>query len=100
MGLIIAAWKILNLALLTTPLGMLITGLAGIVALVDDYLTYMEGGESYFDWGPWASTIERCVSVLKDVWNVIYAVGAAIGSALGPAFAMIVEKIAWLSKTN
>lgn len=52
----------------------------------------MEGGESYFDWGPWAGTIERCVSVLKDVWNVIYAVGAAIGSALGPAFAMIVEQ--------
>lgn len=98
-GLLIAAWKMLNLAFLTTPLGMLITGLAGIVALVDDYLTYMEGGESYFDWGPWAGTIERCVSVLKDVWNVIYAVGAAIGSALGPAFAMIVEQLAWLSRT-
>lgn len=98
-GLLIAAWKMLNLAFLTTPLGMLITGLAGIVALVDDYLTYMESGESYFDWGPWAGTIERCVSVLKDVWNVIYAVGAAIGSALGPAFAMIVEQLAWLSRT-
>ena len=51
MGLLIAAWKMLNLAFLTTPLGMLITGLAGIVALVDDYLTYMEGGESLFRLG-------------------------------------------------
>ena len=31
-GLLIAAWKMLNLAFLTTSLGMLITGLAGIVA--------------------------------------------------------------------
>ena len=30
---------------------------------------------------------------------MIYAVGAAIGSALGPAFAMIVEQLAWLSRT-
>lgn len=64
-GLLIAAWKMLNLAFLTTPLGMLIAGLAGIVALVDDYLTFMEGGESYFDWSPWADTIKTCVDWLQ-----------------------------------
>lgn len=70
-GLLIAAWKMLNLAFLTTPLGMLITGLAGIVALIDDYLTYMEGGESYFDWTPWADTIKTCVNWLQRAAGAI-----------------------------
>lgn len=70
-GLLIAAWKMLNLAFLTTPLGMLITGLAGIVALIDDYLTYMEGGESYFDWTPWADTIKTCVDWLQRAAGAI-----------------------------
>ena len=70
-GLLIAAWKMLNLAFLTTPLGMLITGLAGIVALIDDYLTFMEGGESYFDWTPWADTIKTCVDWLQRATGAI-----------------------------
>lgn len=70
-GLLIAAWKMLNLAFLTTPLGMLITGLAGIVALIDDYLTFMEGGESYFDWTPWADTIKTCVDWLQRAAGAI-----------------------------
>lgn len=61
----------LNLAFLTTPLGMLITGLAGIVALIDDYLTFMEGGESYFDWTPWADTIKTCVDWLQRAAGAI-----------------------------
>ena len=70
-GLLTAAWKMLNLAFLTTPLGMLITGLAGIVALIDDYLTFMEGGESYFDWSPWADTIKTCVDWLQRAAGAI-----------------------------
>ncbi|SBV95494.1 membrane hypothetical protein [uncultured delta proteobacterium] len=44
-GLLLAAWKLMNAGFLATPIGMIITGLLGIVALVDDYLTFMEGGE-------------------------------------------------------
>lgn len=72
-GLLIAAWKMLNLAFLTTPLGMLIAGLAGIVALVDDYLTFMEGGESYFDWSPWADTVKTCVDWLQRAAGAVGA---------------------------
>ena len=39
---LVAAWKLLNLGFLTTPMGMIITGLLGIIALVDDYLTFKE----------------------------------------------------------
>lgn len=67
--LFIAAWKLLNAGFLATPLGMVVAGLAAVVGLIDDYLTYMEGGESYFDWGPWAASIEgvrRAVSAAID----------------------------------
>lgn len=70
-GLLLAAWKILNAGFLATPIGAIITGLLGIVALVDDYLTYMEGGESYFDWGPWAGTIETARAAIAKVISAV-----------------------------
>ena len=70
-GLLIAAWKLLNAGFLATPIGMIITGLLGIVALVDDYLTYMEGGESYFDWGPWAKTIAVVKEAITGAVNAV-----------------------------
>ncbi len=65
---------------------MIITGLLGIIALVDDYLTFMEGGESYFDWSPWAATIDQVVQILKPLAGLLLELGkgaiAAIASAL------------------
>lgn len=70
-GLLLAAWRLLNAGFLATPLGMLIAGLMAIVALVDDYLTYMEGGESYFDWSEWVDTIESSRAALAKVIEVV-----------------------------
>ncbi len=92
-GLLLAAWKLLNAGFLATPIGMIITGLLGIVALVDDYLTYMEGGESYFDWGPWADTIEEVVNALKPVLGVVFSIGKGIASAIGPALKVTIDTI-------
>lgn len=92
-GLLLAAWKLLNAGFLATPIGMIITGLLGIVALVDDYLTYMEGGESYFDWGPWADTIEDVVSALKPILGVVLSIGKGIASAIGPALKVAIDTI-------
>ncbi len=84
--LFLAAWKLLNAGFLATPLGAVIAGLTAIVALIDDYCTYMEGGESLIDWGPWAETIEQVVSFLEKVLNIIMILASAIGATLGPAF--------------
>lgn len=110
-GLLIAAWKMLNLAFLTTPLGMLITGLAGIVALIDDYLTFMEGGESYFDWSPWADTIKTCVDWLQraagaigtfitEHQDLLMSVAKGIGVFMGirGAIGMIIAGIGGMKK--
>lgn len=71
LALFLAAWKLLNAGFLATPLGMIVGALATIVGLIDDYCTYMEGGESYFDWGPWEETIE---AVRKAIGDAIAAV--------------------------
>ena len=110
-GLLIAAWKMLNLAFLTTPLGMLITGLAGIVALIDDYLTLMAGGESYFDWSPWADTIKTCVDWLQraagaigtfitEHQDLLMSVAKGIGVFMGirGAIGMIIAGIGGMKK--
>lgn len=70
-GLFLAAWKLLNAGFMGTPLGMIIMGLTGIVGLIDDYLTYMEDGESYFDWGPYAETIENARKTLSEVVDTV-----------------------------
>lgn len=46
-----AAWKYLNLSFLATPLGMLLSLAAVVALLIDDFLTFKEGGVSLIDWG-------------------------------------------------
>jgi hypothetical protein len=46
-----AAWKYLNLSFLATPLGMLLSLATVVALLIDDFLTFKEGGDSLIDWG-------------------------------------------------
>lgn len=73
---VIAAWKILNLGFLATPLGMLLTGFVALLALWDDFKTFKEGGESLIDWG------SRTTQVMVGVATAILAVAAAVGSVI------------------
>lgn len=60
-----AAWKILNLSFLASPLGLILVGLLAILALYDDFMTWKEGGESLFDWGsPAVQTIMGVVAAI------------------------------------
>ena len=88
LGLLLAAWRWLNLGFLATPLGMIVAGLAAIVALVDDYLTYMEGGEAYFDWGPWQESIEAVLAALKPLGPLVVGVMNGIIACFGPVKAL------------
>nr|DAJ52304.1 MAG TPA: tail tape measure [Caudoviricetes sp.] len=99
LALFLAAWKLLNAGFLATPLGMVVAGLTAIVALIDDYLTYMEGGESYFDWGPWAASIQKVVQVLQVLWDAITIVVSAFASGLGPALQLLNEQCRWVFNT-
>ncbi len=60
---VVAAWKLLNLSFLLTPIGALVGALTTLLALYDDFKTFEEGGESLLNWGPF-------VPVLKQVGQI------------------------------
>lgn len=63
----IAAWKLLNLAFLASPVGVILgLGLA-ILALYDDYMVWKEGGESLIDWGKWQPAIDNLISAIAYI---------------------------------
>lgn len=118
---VIAAWKLLNLSFLATPLGAIIAGLVGILALFDDFETWKEGGKSLFNWAPFVPVINAVADALANLkkyvvdlfsgnWSAvlgdwlnalgsILGVLAAIGewilriSGLGSAFDKVVNKL-------
>jgi hypothetical protein len=75
--LAIAAWELLNLAFLASPLGYVLAGLVAILALFDDFETWKEGGQSLFDWSKFvpiinavSNAIGYVVNVGKELWGV------------------------------
>lgn len=73
---VIAAWKLLNLSFLATPLGMLLTGFVALLALWDDFKTFQEGGKSLIDWGSDAT------KTIVGITAAVVGLGAAIGAIL------------------
>lgn len=66
---VLAAWRYLNLGFLATPLGMILSLVAAVGLLVDDFLVWRDGGESFFDWGPvvaWGEAVGAAVGQVRD----------------------------------
>jgi hypothetical protein len=82
---VIAAWKLLNLEFLATPLGMIIAGLVAILALFDDFEVWKEGGKSLFDWTSFVPVINSVKVSLSAVWDVLEGLGITLG-AVASAF--------------
>lgn len=86
---LVAAWKLLNLSFLATPLGMVIAGLVAILALFDDFKTWQEGGDSLFDWTsflPVIDSVSKELQLLKNVLDGIFTVIFNIGGAVVDVF--------------
>ena len=77
-----AAWKFLNLSFLATPLGMILSLVAAIALLIDDFMTWKEGGDSLIDWSAWEPAITAAMSALS-------ALGAMFQSTFGVAIGII-----------
>ena len=86
-----AAWKFLNLSFLASPLGILLLLAAVVALLIDDFLTFKEGGDSLIDWGSDFGIIMQDVTAilagllagLVAVKVAIFAKAAAIAFAQG-----------------
>lgn len=82
-----AAWKIFNLSFLATPLGLLFTLGAALLAIYDDFKTFREGGQSLINWGSdFTRTLIGLIAVISGVaiafgaWSVISSVITLIKS--------------------
>lgn len=85
-GLVAAAWRLLNLSFLASPVGIILSLAAAIGLLVDDFMTWQEGGESLIPWDKWKPQIDMALAafeVLKaagEQWfNALFAITDAIG---------------------
>lgn len=71
---VVAAWKLLNLSFLATPLGMLLAGLTALLYLYDDFKTYQEGGQTLFDWSKAIPSINAAMEVLSQLKKTLESV--------------------------
>jgi hypothetical protein len=88
-----AAWKYLNLAFLKTPLGMLLSLAAVVALLIDDFLTFKEGGDSLIDWGSGFGI------VMQGVTAALTGFLAYIALSKAAVIAMAVATNAWAAAT-
>ena len=95
-----AAWKYLNLSFLKTPLGMLLSLAVVVALLIDDFLTFKEGGDSLIDWGSGFGLVMQAVtSVLAGLLAGIVAVKTAILAQAAATMLVTKAKAAWAAST-
>lgn len=88
-----AAWKYLNLAFLKTPIGQLLALAAVVALLIDDFLTFKEGGESLIDWGSGFGI------VLQGLTAIMAGFLSYMALAKAATIAMTVATSAWSAAT-
>ena len=88
-----AAWKYLNLSFLATPLGMLLALATAVALLIDDFLTFQEGGDSLIDWGSGFGI------VMQGVTAALTGFLAYIALSKAAVIAMTVATNAWAAAT-
>lgn len=98
------AWlkRAMLLAFVTSPIFWVIAVLGVLMLLIDDFMTYLDGGESQFGdfWGSMLEWIEIIKPALQTIWDVLvmgmsYLIefGAFVAKYLGGAFIDAVEVI-------
>lgn len=71
---VIAAWKLLNLSFLASPLGVLLSLGLALLGLWDDFKTFQEGGNSLINWGSdLTKTVTGLVGGITAVVAAFYA---------------------------
>ena len=83
------------LAFATNPVTWVVAAIVGLMLLIDDFMTYLDGGDSLFGdyWGVMLEWIDKVKPTLQEVWDMLvlgmsYLIefGAFVAKYLGGAF--------------
>ncbi|HDR2161637.1 TPA: transglycosylase SLT domain-containing protein [Enterobacter cancerogenus] len=78
-GALLVAWRLLNSAFLKSPIGIITTL---ILALIEDYQTWKEGGKSLIAWEKWEPEINAAIKSLGKLRDSVAEIGAEIAKLL------------------
>lgn len=90
------------LAFITNPIAWVILAIGALLLLVDDFMTYLDGGESQFGefWGSMIKWIEAVKPSLQKIWDMLvlgmsYLIefGVFVATYLGGAFKDAVDVV-------
>ncbi|WP_210502204.1 hypothetical protein [Pantoea ananatis] len=81
-GALMVAWRLLNTAFLTSPVGIVTALGLAIFALYDDYKVWKEGGKSLIDWKKWQPDIDAALKAIKELRSSIRDAGDQVARLL------------------
>lgn len=64
LGGLLVAWRLLNAAMLASPITWVLAFAGALLLLFDDYRTWKEGGKSLIDWKQWEPAIEKAKAAI------------------------------------
>lgn len=74
---VVGLFKLLRIAILGSPIGLILALAAAIGLLYDDYMTWKNGSESLIDWGKWSYGIEGAIKGMKEIMEWLKKIGQA-----------------------
>lgn len=75
---LLVAWRVLNSAFLTSPIGIISALAASLVLLYDDFKTWKEGGNSLIDWKSWEPGVKKAEKFIDDISKAIKSLGKTL----------------------
>ncbi|WP_447885033.1 transglycosylase SLT domain-containing protein [Serratia fonticola] len=78
-GALLVGWRMLNSAFLMSPIGLITAAILAIALLIDDYMTWKEGGKSLIDWSAWEPGIKKAKEAIIWIRDKLLALKDAVG---------------------
>lgn len=63
--------KMMRLAFLASPIGIILALASALALLYEDYKTWRDGGKSLFDWSKWTNGIDTIINKIKDFLKML-----------------------------
>ena len=79
LGGMLVVWRLLNAAMLASPITWVLALAGALVLLYDDYKTFKEHGKSLIDWKQWEPAIEKAKAAILWLRDKLLALKDGVG---------------------